>query len=237
MKVLICEDDNLTLKINYALLENYFEQRRIRKPKTVLKRKIDLETDQDLLKDIDIAFLDINLKGSVDGINLAKMIKSKNPYVVLIFITSYDNYALDAFKLQACAFLQKPVEPELFDQAVTRALLFINGIHITKMNRMVTLNSHATVKEKTISYIEKIPETKDIRVTTSSEIYTFRGTLKEMEKRLSASFVRISRSAIINIYYIFKINSGMVELNDEKVFLISPTVERKIKMLCSKLHA
>ena len=236
MKVLICEDDNLTMKINNVLLENYFEQRHMRMPETVLKREIDLETDQDLLKDIDIAFLDIDLKGSVNGIHLAKAIKLRNPYVVLIFITSYDNYAIDACKLQACAFLQKPVKPELFDEAVTRALLFLNGLRITKMNRMITLHSHATVKERSICCIEKISETKDIRVTTSSESYTFRGTLKEMQKKLSSSFVRISRAAIINVFYIFKINNGVQELNNEKVFLLSPAKEREVKILCSRLN-
>ena len=52
--LLICEDDNLTMKINNALLENYFEQRRMRKPEIVLKRTIDLDTEQDLFKNIDI---------------------------------------------------------------------------------------------------------------------------------------------------------------------------------------
>ena len=50
MKVLICEDDNLTIKINNALLENYFEQRRMRMPEIVLKRTIDLDTAQNLFK-------------------------------------------------------------------------------------------------------------------------------------------------------------------------------------------
>lgn len=236
MKVLICEDDNLTIKINNALLENYFEQRRMRKPEIVLKRTIDLDTAQDLFKNIDIALLDIDLKGDVDGIDLAKMIKSRNPYAVLIFITSHDNYALDACKLQACAFLQKPVTRELFDEAFTRALLFINGLHISKMNRLITLHSHVIVKERSIYCIEKIPETKDIRVTTRSESYTFRGTLKEMQKKLGPSFVRINRATIINIYYIFKMNNGMLELNNEKVFLLSPTKEREVRYRCSRLH-
>ncbi|HAU87743.1 MAG TPA: hypothetical protein DCW90_20330 [Lachnospiraceae bacterium] len=69
------------------------------------------------------------------------------------------------------------------------------------------------------------PKTKDIRFTTRSESYTFRGTLKEMLKRLGPSFVWICRSAIINIYYIFTINNGMVELNNEKIIFISPMKE------------
>lgn len=236
MKVLICEDDNLTIKINNLMLENYFEQRKMKLPEIIMKREIDLDTDKELIQNIDLALLDIDLQGDVNGILLAKEIKLMNPYVVLIFITSYDNYALDACKLQACAFLQKPLEEQVFDEAVTRALLFLNGLHITKMNRLIALNNHISVKERTIYSIEKISETKDIRVTTNSETYVFRGTIKEMEKKLSSAFVRISRSAMINIHYIFRMSNGMAELSNEKVFPVTPEKEKEIRMLCAKMN-
>lgn len=59
-------------------------------------------------KSIDIAFLDIEMP-KVNGIMLAKSLKSINPKVNIIFVTAYDNYALDAMKLHASGYVSKPV--------------------------------------------------------------------------------------------------------------------------------
>ena len=66
---------------------------------------------------IDIAFLDINMPGS-SGIELAKMLKETNPAINIIFTTGYDEYALEAFSVQASDYLTKPITVE----AVTKTL-------------------------------------------------------------------------------------------------------------------
>lgn len=236
MKILICEDDKLNLKINQAMVEDYLEKRGIHKVNLLLKNKIDLIAAKKELSNVDIAILDIDLQDQVNGLNIARFVKEQNPYVALIFITSYDNYALDAWKLHSCGFLQKPVKIEDFKDVFTRALLQFNGLCITKMNRLINLNSKITVKERNIYCIEKVSGTKDIKVTTNKETYVFRGTIKEIQKKLCDSFVQISRSVIINIHYIFKIEGGVIELNNEKVFLIPPNKEKKVKELCSQMN-
>ena len=57
---------------------------------------------------IDIAFLDIEMP-KLTGIMLAKKLKSINPRVNIIFVTAYDNYALEAYKLHASGYVSKPV--------------------------------------------------------------------------------------------------------------------------------
>lgn len=59
MKILICEDDKLNLKINKAMVEDYLENRGIRKVKLVLKSKVNLITAKKELSDVDIAILDM----------------------------------------------------------------------------------------------------------------------------------------------------------------------------------
>lgn len=57
---------------------------------------------------IDVAFLDIEMPG-MNGIMLAKALKKINPLINIIFVTAYDNYALEAYKLHASGYLSKPV--------------------------------------------------------------------------------------------------------------------------------
>ena len=48
----------------------------------------------------------------ISGINLAKKLKKINPLVNIIFVTAFDNYALDAYKLHASGYVLKPVSVE-----------------------------------------------------------------------------------------------------------------------------
>lgn len=57
---------------------------------------------------LDIAFLDIEMPG-INGISLAKELKKINPTINIIFVTAYNSYALDAYKLHASGYLTKPV--------------------------------------------------------------------------------------------------------------------------------
>ena len=59
-------------------------------------------------KKFDIAFLDIEMPG-INGIQLAKELKKINPLINIIFVTAYDDYAIDAYKLHASGYLSKPV--------------------------------------------------------------------------------------------------------------------------------
>lgn len=68
------------------------------------------------------AFLDIEL-GSVNGLVLAKQIKDLHPDIHIIFVTSYEQYAVQAFQLHATGYLMKPVTVD----AIRRELTFLYG--------------------------------------------------------------------------------------------------------------
>lgn len=235
MKILICDDDELNLKINRVMVEDFLEKRNILNAIIIAKPKIDLKVDLKELEDIDIAVLDIDMQDEVNGLNIAQAIQRQNPYVALVFITSYDNYAMDAWKLHSVGYLTKPVNAEDFRQVFQRIMLQLNGLRVTKMNRLVSLNSKVTVKEREVLCVEKISDSKDIMVTTSKKTYVFRGTIKEMQKILCNSFIRISRNTLINVYYIYKIENGIVELSNEKAFAITASKEKEIMDFCAQL--
>ena len=57
---------------------------------------------------IDIAFLDINMRG-MSGLTLAEKITNYCPECKIVFCTGYEEYAIQAFKLHASGYLMKPV--------------------------------------------------------------------------------------------------------------------------------
>jgi two-component system, LytTR family, response regulator len=68
----------------------------------------------------DLLFLDIEMPG-LTGFEVVRSIPPKIPLPLVIFTTGYDQHALEAFEVNALAYLLKPVEPDRLTQAVERA--------------------------------------------------------------------------------------------------------------------
>ncbi len=60
---------------------------------------------------VDVAFLDIEMP-EMNGLLLAKKLKDIKPYINIIFLTGFSQYALDAYSVNPSDYLIKPVRPE-----------------------------------------------------------------------------------------------------------------------------
>jgi DNA-binding LytR/AlgR family response regulator len=70
---------------------------------------------------VDVVFSDIKMPG-LDGLDLARVLArfARRPQVV--FVTAYDQHAVDAFEVQAVDYVMKPVRPERLAEAVRRVI-------------------------------------------------------------------------------------------------------------------
>lgn len=68
----------------------------------------------------DLIFLDIDMPG-VDGIRFAECLDEFEPVPLTIFVTAYEDYAVDAFGVDAVDYLMKPVRLQRLQKAVERA--------------------------------------------------------------------------------------------------------------------
>lgn len=59
-------------------------------------------------ENVDVAFLDIEMPG-MNGLELARILKEKNPDLNIVFVTAYSQYAVEAFSLYASGYLMKPI--------------------------------------------------------------------------------------------------------------------------------
>ena len=76
---------------------------------------------------IDIAFLDINMRG-IGGLGLAEKLLELQPRCKIIFCTGYEEYAVSAFQLHVSGYLMKPITPE----AVQKEIDHIKGVKTTE---------------------------------------------------------------------------------------------------------
>lgn len=107
MKILLVDDEELQLTRLHSeakkVLPSDTEYFTYQNPLQALKENKD--------KPIDIAFLDIEMPG-MNGIELAKALKKSNPLINVIFVTAYDSYALEAYRIHASGYISKPVKSE-----------------------------------------------------------------------------------------------------------------------------
>ena len=70
---------------------------------------------------VDIAVLDIVMP-QMTGIKLAALIKEKSPQTAIIFLTTFPQYAMDAFAVHATGYMLKPLDEERLTEEIRYAL-------------------------------------------------------------------------------------------------------------------
>ncbi len=112
------------------------------------------ETD----KEIDIAFLDIDMP-IINGIEMAKMLKTVSPNTFIIFISGYKEYALEAYQAHAIGYLTKPISQEELQAEIDRVNGF-KGILKKKIKVFTFGNFEVFYNDKPVEF--KYRKTKEL---------------------------------------------------------------------------
>lgn len=180
----------------------------------------------------DLLLLDINLGGQKDGIHIAEIVRA-NYNIPIIFLTANSDVATvqRAKLVKPNAYLLKPFTKDDLFIAIEIAILNYNE------NRAnVIENDHFIVKSGNEYYNLKIRnlvfiESRDNYVTIyliSGKSIIMRSSLSEILERLpSSTFLRISRSLIVHVAFINKIESDRIHVSDYQ-FNISPKVKKEL---------
>lgn len=199
-KSIIVDDEELAREDLKALLNDFSEIEIIGESETV-------EETKELIEKLnpDLIFLDIQMPGK-SGFDLLEEIQCS---AKIIFVTAYDEYAIRAFEVNAIDYLMKPVNKERLSQSIER--LKVEKENTKNIQEKLEFNDNIFLTVNNHYQFVKIGSIiKIISAGNYTEIYTstnIKGlvlkSLKEWEDRLPANyFVRIHRSAIINIEFV-----------------------------------
>ncbi len=155
----------------------------------------------------DVVFLDIQLPDG-DALDLLATM-SERPHGHTVLVTAHTGHALRAFDARAIDYLVKPLERKRFVRAVSRIreihLLERQGADSTRLTmrpqRLAITSTDGRVMLIPVSRIDWIQADGNyIRLQAGEMHQIFRDTLTSLESRLDpAQFVRVHRSAIINV--------------------------------------
>lgn len=111
MRILIVDDEHLAVQHMCNLVKKAKPEAEI-----IPFRRADDALESAAEVHYDVAFLDINLR-EMTGIDLAKKFQELQPRLNIIFVTGYNEYAMEAFHLHACGYILKPVSADLVADA------------------------------------------------------------------------------------------------------------------------
>ena len=159
----------------------------------------------------DLMFLDIGMP-KMDGISAARALSLLEHKPAIIFVTAYDNFAVEAFDLDIADYVLKPVSSERLSRAIARAAASAsaNDKAESAAKSGTNENDDEYASEFWVSHrselirvaaidIERIEAERDyMRLFTGGRSYLLHQTISTLEQRLNPDqFLRIHRSHIV----------------------------------------
>src|SRR5215469_3894954 len=180
------------------------------------------------IRQVDVLFLDIQMPG-MSGFELLSRL-SVHPFV--IFTTAYDQHALRAFETNAIDYLLKPIEPAQLERALKKLgrirPVIKPGWQQDPALPQLLKDLTASLREGHASYPHRIASRIGERISflplddvthflaqdkltfavTNGRRHCVDQTIADLEHRLDpAKFLRIHRSALVNVDWIHEVNS------------------------------
>jgi DNA-binding LytR/AlgR family response regulator len=173
----------------------------------------------------DVLLLDVQMPG-LSGFEVARQVLRRQPPTQVVFVTAYDQHAIEAFEINAVDYLLKPVEPARLEQALARVerriasdraaslanqdLERIVQLIAERQNRREQLairvgERFLLVQADEIIYASLADEVISVVTGSVSGVSSYR-TLDELQARLDPNmFWRVHRSHLVNIHKIKEI--------------------------------
>ncbi|WP_340229082.1 LytR/AlgR family response regulator transcription factor [Emticicia oligotrophica] len=191
-------------------------------------------------RNIDLIFLDIQMPG-ITGVQFVKSMVS-NP--MIIFITAYDQFAIEGFDLNVIDYLLKPVSFERFLKACNRANELFQLKESSGNPKVLTPDEHffvnaeyslVKVKYAEILYIEGLKDYIKIYVASQPRPIITRMTMKSIEEKFaSLPFMRVHKSYIVSLNKIESIRNLKISIGQHLIPVSEQFSDELLRRIGSK---
>lgn len=194
----------------------------------------------------DIVFLDIEMPG-YSGLEILDFFGKDQINFKIIFVTAYNEYALNAFELSAVDYLVKPLQLEDLKRALKKletsppqAMEALRSNLSKDEPKKILINSsggYVFVNAADILYIKADGSYSDIIMTDGDHHYVTKRIAEFERLQEMRNFLRIHRSQIINVDHIAKISridGGTVTMSNGDELSISKEKRAELEIMISK---
>ena len=153
---------------------------------------------------VDVLFCDISMPG-LDGLDLARVLARFSHRPHLVFVTAYEQHAVDAFDLRAIDYVLKPVRADRLAEAVRRVVEAGRpGAADGPADETIAVELAGVTRFVQRSRVLFVEAQGDYaRLHTASSSHLVRIPLATLEERWAqAGFVRIHRSTLVSLHHV-----------------------------------
>ncbi len=230
MKIAICDDKIKQIEIIKTAAQEYFCKRKNTVEIDIFDKAFDF-LDAQKKSSYDLALLDICMPGML-GTDIAKEIRQRQDKTEVVFLTTSDEFALEAFALRAAHYLLKPFTQSAFNDAMDRVMQNIDK----NLSKIVYLKCSGgiikVIDKDSITYIESSAHKQSIFLTDGIIVETVQ-TLTELLKVLNelsmGQFINPYKGFIVNQCAIRTIENDKIIMKNEKCIPIPKRNFRIIK--------
>ncbi|HHI77121.1 MAG TPA: response regulator transcription factor [Gammaproteobacteria bacterium] len=150
----------------------------------------------------DLVLLDIRMPG-MDGLQAALAMQALERPPAVVFVTAYDEHALDAFEANAIDYLLKPVRTERLAAALEKAAVFSRAqreaLQRAAGGEAISVTQRGAIRRIPLEEIICLrADSKYVEVHHQGGIAISDASLKSLEARFPGRFLRIHRNALVD---------------------------------------
>ena len=220
-RILIVEDEDEQAYVLRGYLARFSEESGEEFQITRMRSAVDLvEGDQRF----DLILLDIDLPG-MTGMDAARQLRERDNETQIIFVTNLAQYAVRGYEVDALDFMVKPVRYVDFMIRMEKALRMLARSE-EKILFIATRDGAQVVSARDLVYADVLDHELAYHLS-SGKVLTLRASLNKLQEELEGlSFVRVSKSCLVNVRHIRSIVGPEVTMTTGDVVYVSRSMRK-----------
>jgi Response regulator of the LytR/AlgR family len=211
-KFAICEDEQIHLDQLRDAIHEWAQQNGHSIAITAFDNALQLLGAWHDTNSFDAFFLDVELPGGMDGMELAKGIRKDDSSVPIVFVTSHKELMPRGYPLDAIDYLVKPLNKKRLFPALGRLATRLKQLEVAYFT-FASGSEHMRFPLRSIYFFAS--SSHYISINNNPE-FRFREKMDTLEQRLPSNFARVHQSTIVNLEHVHLAVREYVVLNDEQ---------------------
>lgn len=202
MNFAICEDEAKIAESIEKIVRNHFLLSGLECTVDIFLTGKDFEK---ALKSYDLIFLDCMLPDA-HGLDIARRLREKGSNATIIFVTAYEEFVYESFKVNAFRYLLKPIDEK---ELISALVSFLSTVEKESYINVPTKEKTHRVALNEIMYIESCEKHSIVRVINDS--YESTKTISDFQAEIeSHKFFRTHRRYLVNMKHIIEIDKNTI---------------------------
>ena len=233
MKIALCDDEQVHSTVLKKIIQRWATSQEQLINTYVYESAEAFLTEVSKGAKFDLAFLDIRM-GGMSGVELAKLIRTRDMNMIIVFVTSFFDYVLEGYEVSAYRFLVKPVT----EKKILETLNAVSDIMKRRRTGSYTISTgEATFSIAKSDIVYFTTDHHYLNVHTFKEVHRIRGKLSQLADEFAKPvFMKCNRGVLLNVEHISCIHKNRVVMINKEVIPLARGYWEEMNQCYLEIH-